>query len=216
MGDEHLSTIPKKESDEFIKSSVEDLILIPSESEDTSGNDSESDLPSCDDFSTINIYEEKSMTFSNSLFNSNDDFTSKDIESEDSYVSKLDEPDLLVTPLSKLNEDECFDPGGDFVLEEIEACLTSDLIPPGIDDDDFDPEGDILQAREGWIYQISQENSQNIGQARTTRSSRDTKKEPKDQEAEASILTIITTKNVKPSVSKSVSKLLSEQQSNTK
>ncbi|GJT31939.1 reverse transcriptase domain-containing protein [Tanacetum coccineum] len=37
--------------------------------------------------------------------------------------------------------------GGDFVLEEIKACLTSDsipLIPPGIDDADFDPEGDIL------------------------------------------------------------------------
>nr|GEZ05518.1 reverse transcriptase domain-containing protein [Tanacetum cinerariifolium] len=34
--------------------------------------------------------------------------------------------------------------GGDFILEEIEACLTSDLIPPGIDDADFDPEGDIL------------------------------------------------------------------------
>ncbi|GKC11424.1 reverse transcriptase domain-containing protein [Tanacetum coccineum] len=34
--------------------------------------------------------------------------------------------------------------GGDFILEEIEACLTSDSIPPGIDDADFDPEGDIL------------------------------------------------------------------------
>ncbi|GJY56146.1 hypothetical protein Tco_0455261, partial [Tanacetum coccineum] len=33
---------------------------------------------------------------------------------------------------------------GDFILEEIEACLTNDLIPPGIDDDDFDPEGDLL------------------------------------------------------------------------
>ncbi|GJT49325.1 reverse transcriptase domain-containing protein [Tanacetum coccineum] len=33
---------------------------------------------------------------------------------------------------------------GDFVLEEIEACLTSDSIPLGIDDADFDPEGDIL------------------------------------------------------------------------
>ncbi|GJS60845.1 reverse transcriptase domain-containing protein [Tanacetum coccineum] len=32
----------------------------------------------------------------------------------------------------------------DFILEEIEACLTNDSIPPGIDDDDFDPEGDIL------------------------------------------------------------------------
>ncbi|GJY96294.1 reverse transcriptase domain-containing protein [Tanacetum coccineum] len=34
--------------------------------------------------------------------------------------------------------------GGDFVLEEIEACLTSDTILLGINDDDFDPEGDIL------------------------------------------------------------------------
>ncbi|GJT49169.1 hypothetical protein Tco_0975326 [Tanacetum coccineum] len=187
MGDENLSTILEKESDEFIKSSVEDLVLIPSESEDTSGSDSECDLPSCNNFSPINVSEEKSVTFSNPLFDSNDDFTSsddeslsdedvtkynvkiysnplfkfddeyissdvnplfdevlEDIEGEDSYVSKLDEPDLLVTPLSKLNEDECFDPGGDFVLEEIEACLTSDSIPPGIDDDDFDPEGDIL------------------------------------------------------------------------
>ncbi|GJU86133.1 reverse transcriptase domain-containing protein [Tanacetum coccineum] len=33
--------------------------------------------------------------------------------------------------------------GGDFILEEIEACLSSDSIPPGIDDVDFDPEGDI-------------------------------------------------------------------------
>ncbi|GJV44168.1 reverse transcriptase domain-containing protein [Tanacetum coccineum] len=33
--------------------------------------------------------------------------------------------------------------GGDFVLEEIEACLSNDSIPPGIDDADFDPEGDI-------------------------------------------------------------------------
>ncbi|GJY62942.1 hypothetical protein Tco_0464402 [Tanacetum coccineum] len=36
MGDEHLSTIPEKESDGCIKSSVEDLVLILSESEDTS------------------------------------------------------------------------------------------------------------------------------------------------------------------------------------
>nr|GEY63051.1 hypothetical protein [Tanacetum cinerariifolium] len=34
MGDEHLDTMPATKSDEFIKSSVENLILIPSESED--------------------------------------------------------------------------------------------------------------------------------------------------------------------------------------
>nr|GFA26862.1 hypothetical protein [Tanacetum cinerariifolium] len=33
MGDEHLDTIPKTKSDEVIKSSVEDLVPIPSESE---------------------------------------------------------------------------------------------------------------------------------------------------------------------------------------
>ncbi|GKG19731.1 hypothetical protein Tco_0376830, partial [Tanacetum coccineum] len=32
----------------------------------------------------------------------------------------------------------------DFILEEIEACLTNDSIPPGIDDDDFNLEGDLL------------------------------------------------------------------------
>nr|GEV60766.1 reverse transcriptase domain-containing protein [Tanacetum cinerariifolium] len=34
--------------------------------------------------------------------------------------------------------------GGDFILEEIEACLTSDSIPSRIVDADFDPDGDIL------------------------------------------------------------------------
>ncbi|GKE08097.1 hypothetical protein Tco_1411648, partial [Tanacetum coccineum] len=33
--------------------------------------------------------------------------------------------------------------GGDFVLEEIEACLSNDSIPPGIDDAEFDLEEDI-------------------------------------------------------------------------
>ncbi|GJW51038.1 hypothetical protein Tco_0092389 [Tanacetum coccineum] len=132
MGNEELSTIPKKEADEFIKSSVEDLVPIPSESEDTFGSDSECDLPSCNDFSPINVFEEKSVTFSNPLFDSNDDFTSSVDESQsdedvlednskDSYVSNLDEPALLVTPLSDANEDECFDPGGD--VDEIEFLL---------------------------------------------------------------------------------------------
>ncbi|GJT39560.1 hypothetical protein Tco_0939425 [Tanacetum coccineum] len=81
MGNEELSTILEKESDEFIKSSVEDLVQIPSESEDTSKRDSDCDLPLCDNFSPINVSEETSMTFSNPLFNLNDDFTSSDDES---------------------------------------------------------------------------------------------------------------------------------------
>ncbi|GKA54984.1 reverse transcriptase domain-containing protein [Tanacetum coccineum] len=34
--------------------------------------------------------------------------------------------------------------GGDFILEEIDACLASKSIPPGIDNAEFDLEGDIL------------------------------------------------------------------------
>ncbi|GJU76323.1 reverse transcriptase domain-containing protein [Tanacetum coccineum] len=49
------------------------------------------------------------------------------------------EPILSTSPLS-------FTPfeGGDFILEEIEACLTSKSIPPGIDYADFDPKEDLL------------------------------------------------------------------------
>ncbi|GKD15812.1 hypothetical protein Tco_1204970, partial [Tanacetum coccineum] len=46
IGDEHLDTIPETESEEVIKSSVEDLVPIPSESEGIFDNTS--DVPSCD------------------------------------------------------------------------------------------------------------------------------------------------------------------------
>nr|GFC20694.1 hypothetical protein [Tanacetum cinerariifolium] len=68
MGDEDLGTIPEKKLDEFKKSSVEDLVSIPRESEDTSDSEKECDLPFCDNF----------MIFSNFLFDVNDDFTSSD------------------------------------------------------------------------------------------------------------------------------------------
>ncbi|GJV34820.1 hypothetical protein Tco_1407297 [Tanacetum coccineum] len=55
MGDENLSTIPEKESNEVINYSVENLVPIKSESEDTSNNDSECDLPFCDDFPPLGI-----------------------------------------------------------------------------------------------------------------------------------------------------------------
>ncbi|GKE18256.1 hypothetical protein Tco_1425833, partial [Tanacetum coccineum] len=81
MRDENLSTIPEKESDEFIKSSVEVLVLIPSESEDTSDNDSECDFPFCDDSRPLDVLRGNYVTFSNLLFDANDDFTSSDDES---------------------------------------------------------------------------------------------------------------------------------------
>ncbi|GJS49096.1 hypothetical protein Tco_0599217 [Tanacetum coccineum] len=75
MEDEHLETIPETESDEENESSVEDLNLTPSESkdlsEDLSDIESECDMPVCDYF----------KTFSNPLFDSNNDVTSSDDES---------------------------------------------------------------------------------------------------------------------------------------
>nr|GEY62471.1 hypothetical protein [Tanacetum cinerariifolium] len=53
MRDEDLRTIPEKESDEFIKSSVKDLVPNPSDSEDTS--DSKCDLPFCDNSMTLTL-----------------------------------------------------------------------------------------------------------------------------------------------------------------
>nr|GEX06523.1 hypothetical protein [Tanacetum cinerariifolium] len=66
MGDEHLNTIPETKSDEFIKPSVENLVPNPSEYED----ECECDVPACDDFTT----------FSNLLFDADDNFSSSDKE----------------------------------------------------------------------------------------------------------------------------------------
>nr|GEX02661.1 hypothetical protein [Tanacetum cinerariifolium] len=75
MGDEHLDTISAMESDEFIKSSVENLVPNPSESK----GEHECDVSACDDFTT----------FSNILFDVDDDFSSSDDESfSDEDISK--------------------------------------------------------------------------------------------------------------------------------
>nr|GFA18874.1 hypothetical protein [Tanacetum cinerariifolium] len=92
MGDEHLDTIPEKESDEFIKSSVEDLVPNPSESED-------------------------------------EQFIS---ENSDSAIKSFSPSPIPV-------EDS------DSLMEEIDVSLTpDDSMPPGIENDDYDSEGDIL------------------------------------------------------------------------
>nr|GFA40139.1 hypothetical protein [Tanacetum cinerariifolium] len=65
MGDEHLDTISATESDELIKSSVEDLVPNPSESEGENG----CDVPSC------------FTTFSNILFDDEYEFDSVDDQS---------------------------------------------------------------------------------------------------------------------------------------
>ncbi|GJR89764.1 hypothetical protein Tco_0213775 [Tanacetum coccineum] len=78
MEDEHLDTIPETKSDEFIKSSVENHVPTPSESEDFSDIENECDVLDCDDSQTTNF-----LTFSNPLF---DDSTSSDDESSHEEV----------------------------------------------------------------------------------------------------------------------------------
>ncbi|GJR62545.1 hypothetical protein Tco_1504707 [Tanacetum coccineum] len=76
MEDEDLSTIPEKESDEFIKSSVEDLIPILSESEDTIQDDIDDD----ESLSNEDVPEDNVQIYSNPLFEFDDEYISSDIE----------------------------------------------------------------------------------------------------------------------------------------
>ncbi|GKA05769.1 retrovirus-related pol polyprotein from transposon TNT 1-94 [Tanacetum coccineum] len=117
---------------------VEEIVPIPRESEDSSGSDSENVLPSCDNFSSINVPRDDFVTFSNALFEFDDEYISsdvnplfnemlEDIECKDSYDSNLDESTFLVTPFSDSNEDECLAPGDD-----IEFLLHHDPSTPMI------------------------------------------------------------------------------------
>ncbi|GJS87115.1 reverse transcriptase domain-containing protein [Tanacetum coccineum] len=62
-----------------------------------------------------------------------------------SNISKSGNPTLTLEPILSTSPTSLtpFE-GGDFILEEIKACLTSESIPPGIDDADFDPKEDLL------------------------------------------------------------------------
>ncbi|GKA48966.1 hypothetical protein Tco_0741924, partial [Tanacetum coccineum] len=75
MGDEHLDTIPATKSDEVIKSSVEDLVPIPSESEGIF--DKICDVPFRDNSPPLDISKDQFEDFSDS----NDDSTSIDDDS---------------------------------------------------------------------------------------------------------------------------------------
>nr|GFC08914.1 hypothetical protein [Tanacetum cinerariifolium] len=75
MGDEHLDTIPATKSDEFIKSGVENLILIPSESEGIPEH--MCDVPSHDNSSPLDVSKNQFEDFSES----NEEFSSTNDDS---------------------------------------------------------------------------------------------------------------------------------------
>ncbi|GJU47591.1 hypothetical protein Tco_1204857 [Tanacetum coccineum] len=82
MGDKHLDTIPETESDEVIKSSVEDLVPIPSESEGIP--DKMCDVHLCENTTPLNTLNEHSEI----VVNSDDDNSSSDDDS--SYGEDID------------------------------------------------------------------------------------------------------------------------------
>ncbi|GKA60700.1 hypothetical protein Tco_0760107, partial [Tanacetum coccineum] len=116
--------------------------------------DANDDFTSSDDESLLeeDVLKENFKIYSNPLFEFDEEYISsginflfnevlKDIENKDSYVSHLDEPALLVTPLSDANVDECFDPGGD--IDKINAFLDID-VSTDIEDGYHDSEGDVI------------------------------------------------------------------------
>ncbi|GJW70385.1 hypothetical protein Tco_0127302 [Tanacetum coccineum] len=100
MGDEHLSTIPETESDEVIKSSVEDLVPIPSESEGIS--DDTCDVPFCDNSPPLDVLNDHFEIFSDF----NDDCTSSDDDSFENidYV-EASPPDSELVSLEEVKDD---------------------------------------------------------------------------------------------------------------
>ncbi|GKD02434.1 hypothetical protein Tco_1177408 [Tanacetum coccineum] len=148
------------ESDELIKSSVENLVPFPSESEDFSDIESECDVPVCDNFTT----------FSNPLFDIDDEsFSNNDVPKE-IYSNPLFDEEIISTKIdphhfnaesdlieSLLNQDTLIisSPKFDSLLEEFSAKARFQLHKslgkrPGIFSriNDYDSERDILFLKE--------------------------------------------------------------------
>nr|GFB28289.1 hypothetical protein [Tanacetum cinerariifolium] len=97
MGDEHLNTIPEKESDEFIKSCVETIVPIPSESEDFSDIENIDSTPKNDRFDTKSYLLESLLNRDESipLGIDNDD---SDSEVDNLFLERLLHDDPIPLP----------------------------------------------------------------------------------------------------------------------
>nr|GFD19717.1 hypothetical protein [Tanacetum cinerariifolium] len=124
MGDEHPDTIPKTKPNEFIKSSVENLVLSPRKSEDLSDN--EFDVPA---------YISKKI-YSNPLFD--EEIISMKIDphnaESDLIDSLLNHNSSIISSSSKI----------DSLLDEFaDELILLKTTPPGLDETDSDPEEEI-------------------------------------------------------------------------
>ncbi|GJZ09994.1 hypothetical protein Tco_0544753 [Tanacetum coccineum] len=143
MEDEHLNTIPETKSDEENESSVKDLNLTPSEFEDLSedlsvdltDHENECDMPVCNESSSKNEADfdpKEDIRLIEKMLN--DDSSPKELNFEihDAIIESFSPSPIPV-------EDS------DSLMEEIDIFLSpDDSIPPGIENDDYDSEGDVL------------------------------------------------------------------------
>ncbi|GJR36538.1 hypothetical protein Tco_1212222, partial [Tanacetum coccineum] len=151
MVDKHLDTIPEMESDEFIKSSVENLVQNPSESEDASDDWA----PSKDEWlrwtltslshnkhtrlqsippgiDNINLDPEGNILFLESLFYDNSSPRPPEAFQDNSNTI------IESLPIFPIRVED-----SDSLREEIDIFSgPDDSIPPGIESDDFDSEDD--------------------------------------------------------------------------
>nr|GFC45395.1 hypothetical protein [Tanacetum cinerariifolium] len=125
MGDKHLDTIPATESDEFIKSGVETLIPIPSESEGIPEH--VCNVPLHDNSPPLDVFTDQFEDFSES----NEEFSSTD----DGSFS-----------LDKINYVEASPPDSELVSSKVDVFLavedepTSSQFPKSY----LKPKGDML------------------------------------------------------------------------
>nr|GEZ16688.1 hypothetical protein [Tanacetum cinerariifolium] len=117
MGDEHLNTIPTTESDEFIKSCVENLVPNPSESEGENGCDSFSD----EDF-LKKIY--LNPLFDEEIIPMEKDKHSFNVESD--LIRSMPNHDSSITISSKI--DSLFDEFADIVVDNSSLRLPEEIV----------------------------------------------------------------------------------------
>nr|GEW30466.1 hypothetical protein [Tanacetum cinerariifolium] len=166
MGDEHPDTISATKSDEFINSSVENLVSIPSESEGESNDDqpcSDEDVPEKifltplfdEEIIPIKIDQHHHNVESDLIESLHTHDSSLIISSKiDSLLDEFaDELALLKSILPRIDEIDCdfeedvplIEKLLDSLMEEINLSFNPVyLMPPGIEDDDYDSERDIL------------------------------------------------------------------------
>nr|GEU29318.1 retrovirus-related Pol polyprotein from transposon TNT 1-94 [Tanacetum cinerariifolium] len=122
MGDEHLDTILETESDKLIKSSVENLVSVPSGSEGIPDN--MCDVPFCDNSSSLDQFEDFSNSSDDSTSIDDDSFSIDDIECVealplDSELVSLEVVEIVIPKVGGIDADVILTIKDDILCEKL-------------------------------------------------------------------------------------------------